>query len=92
MFILAARHAVADYDKWKAVYDTMPPTKMGAKFSRVNVSVDDPNLVTVVAGYDSLETLKEMMGDHRLKEAMQEAGVIGEPRFEIYEEVEAIQA
>ena len=92
MFVLAINHAVADYAKWKAVYDGMPPTKMGAKFARVNVSVDDPNLVTVVAGYDSLDELNAMMGDDRLKGAMEEAGVIGEPRIEIYEEVEAIQA
>ncbi len=90
--MLAINHAVADYDKWKAVYDTMPPTTQGAKFARVNQKVDDPIMVTVVAGFDSLDTLNAFVGDPRLKEAMQEAGVVGEPRIEIYEEVEAIQA
>ncbi|MDH3731514.1 MAG: cyclase [Acidimicrobiia bacterium] len=92
MYVLAINHAVADYDKWKAGYDAMPPTTMGAKFSRVNRSVDDPNLVTVVSGYESLETLQSFMGDPKLKEAMQAAGVLGEPRIEIYEEVEALMA
>ena len=92
MFVLAINHAVADYDKWKAVYDTMPPTVGGAKFARVNKRVDDPNTVTVVAGFDSLDTLNAFVGDDRLKEVMHEAGVVGEPRIEIYEEVEVIEA
>ncbi len=92
MYVLAINHAVADYDKWKAVYDQFPPTTDGAKFSRVNRSVDDGNLITVVAGFDSLDTLNGFLADPKLKGAMGEAGVVGEPRIEIYEEVEAIQA
>lgn len=92
MFVLAINHAVADYDKWKAVYDQFPPTTDGALFARVNVSVDDRNLVTVVAGFKDTETLKGFLHDPELKSRMMEAGVTGEPRVEIYEEVEAIQA
>jgi hypothetical protein len=90
MFVLAINHSVADYDKWKSAYDTMPPTARGAKFARVNRAVDDRNLITVVAGFESLETLQGFIGDPDLKENMQEAGVSGEPRIEIYEEVEVI--
>ncbi|HLF41964.1 MAG TPA: cyclase [Acidimicrobiia bacterium] len=91
MYVLAINHSVADYDKWKLIYDTMPPTTIGgAAFARVNRGVDDPNLVTVVAGFNSLDTLKSFAGDSRLKDAMQQAGVIGAPRFETYEEVEVI--
>lgn len=92
MFVLAINHAVADYDKWKSVYDQFPPTTDGAKFSRVNVSVDDPNLVTVVAGFTDMETLKAFVDDPELKAKMMEAGVTGPPRVEIYQEVEALQA
>ena len=90
MYVLAINHPVADYDKWKALYDTMPPTSRGAKFARVNRSVDDPNLITVVSGFDSLDTLNDFVSDPELKAKMQEAGVSGEPRIEIYEEVEVI--
>jgi hypothetical protein len=90
MYVLAINHSVADYDKWKSVYDTMPPTARGALFARVNRGVDDPNVVTVVAGFESLDTLQGFIGDPNLKEKMQEAGIDGEPRIEIYEEVEAI--
>ena len=90
MYILAINHPVADYDKWKAVYDSFTPTSRGAKFARVNRSVDDPNLVTTICGFDSLDTLNDFASDPELKAKMQEAGVSGEPRIEIYEEVEVI--
>lgn len=90
MIITAIRHPVQNYDTWKAVYDTMPPTSRGAKFSRVNRSVDDSNMVVVVAGFDSLDEAEAFLGSAELREKMGEAGVIGEPRIEIYEEVEAI--
>jgi hypothetical protein len=90
VYVLAINHSVADYDAWKAVYDTMPPTSRGAKFARVDRGVDDPNLITVVAGFDSLDALNSFIADPELKAAMNRAGVIGAPRFETYEEVEAI--
>ena len=59
----------------------------GALFSRVNRSVDDPNVIAVVAGF---ETLKGFVNDPALEAAMIAAGVQGSPRIEIYEEVEVI--
>jgi hypothetical protein len=90
MYVLAINHTVADYEKWKAIYDTLPPTSRGAKFARVNRGIDDPNVITVVAGFESLDALKKFVADPQLKDAMQEAGVLGQPRFETYQEVEAI--
>ncbi len=91
MYVLAISHAVEDYDKWKRVYDSMQPTTVGgAKYARVNRSVDDDKMVTVVAGFDSLEALNGFVGHPKIDDASQRAGVIGEPRIEIYEEVEVI--
>lgn len=91
MYVIAINHAVDDYEKWKQVYDTYPPTTAGgAKYSRVNRNIDDPNLVSVVAGFDSLDTLKSFASDPQLKDLMHQAGVQGQPRIEIYEEVEVI--
>ena len=91
MIVAAVQHAVQDYDQWKSVYDTFPPTASGARFARVNRAVDDDNLVAVVAGFESLEAAQAFLGNPDLKAKMQESGVVGEPRIEIYEEVEAIQ-
>ncbi len=89
MIVAAVRHGVRDYDAWKAVYDTYPPSAGGAKFARVNRSVDDPNMVAVVCGFESVEAARAFLDNPDLKAKMVEAGVVGEPRIEIYEEVEA---
>jgi hypothetical protein len=90
MFVIAINHQVADYAEWKSGYDSMPPTTRGAAFARVNRSVDDHNLITVVAGFASLDTLRAFIDDPELKAKMQEAGVVGQPRVEIYEEIEVL--
>ena len=90
MFVLAINHSVADYDKWKAGYDAMPPTSRGALFARVNRSVDDPNNISVVAGFETVEAARGFISDPALKTAMIEAGVQGSPRIEIFEEVEVL--
>jgi hypothetical protein len=90
MINTAIRHSVTDYAKWKSVYDTFLPTTAGAKYARVNRSVEDPNTVTVVAGFDTLELAKSFLNNPNLKAKMTEAGVVGSPRIEINEEVESI--
>ena len=78
-----------DYDHWKAAYDAFHPTQGGAKFARVNRGVDDASTIAVVAGFENLEAAQAFLGNPELKQKMVEAGVVGEPRIEIYEEVEA---
>jgi len=90
MILTAIRHSVTDYGKWKTVYDTFTPTSVGAKFARVNRSVEDPNMVTVVAGFDTLELAKAFVNNPTLKSKMTEAGIVGTPRIELNEEVESI--
>jgi hypothetical protein len=47
-------------------------------------------MVTVVAGFDTLELAKGFINNPDLKAKMSEAGVVGSPRIEINEEVESI--
>ena len=91
MIIVAIQHPVADYDAWKAVYDASNPGTMGAVFARVNRMVGNPNMITVVAGFETLAAAEAAMNSSDLKDAMKEAGVTGEPRIELYEEIEAVQ-
>lgn len=92
MIILAIQHRVEDYETWKAVFDTLPPTSLGASFHRLNRGADDPNNVVVVSGWTSIEAARAFTKKPELAEGMKDAGVIGPPRFEYYEEVEAVQA
>jgi hypothetical protein len=91
MIVVAVQHPVADYDAWKAVYDENNPGTFGAIFARVNRSVDDPNLVIVVAGFESVEAANGMINSPELKADMGRAGVTAAPRFEVYEEAEVVQ-
>jgi len=91
MIVAAIRHPVNDWDVWKAAFDSYPPTDHGALFARVNRLVDDPNVVVVVSGFETLEVAKAFLDSPGLKEKMIEAGVAGEPRIEIYEEVAVLQ-
>jgi heme-degrading monooxygenase HmoA len=91
MQMLAINHEVEDYDRWKAVFDEFPPSSGGAVFHRVNRNVDDPNNITVVAGFETTEAARAFVDNADLKEAMHRAGVTSQPRIEIFEEVEAIQ-
>ena len=91
MKVVAVNHDVADYDAWKAVFDEIPPSTMGALFHRINRSVDDHNNITVVAGFTSEEAARAFTTNADLKEAMGRAGVTSAPRMEIFEEVESVQ-
>ena len=91
MIVVAIQHPVADYETWKSVYDGRNPGTFGALFARVNRMVSDPNMVTVVAGFESIEAANGMIESPDLKAAMDKAGVTAAPRFEVYEEAESLQ-
>jgi len=91
MKILVVNHDVADYERWKAVFDEFRPAKGGAKFHRVNRNVENPNNIAIVAGFDTLEAATAFRDNPDLEAAMQRAGVTSAPRIEIYDEVEAVE-
>ncbi|HKI86883.1 MAG TPA: cyclase [Thermoanaerobaculia bacterium] len=89
MKILIVNHSVEDYDKWKAVFDEFPPSEGGAVFHRINRNVEDDNNVTIIAGFKSLDDARAFIDNPGLADAMKRGGVVGAPRIEIHEEVEA---
>ena len=91
MIVMAIQHQVRDYDAWKTVFDQFPPKVGGALFHRVNRGVEDPNKVIVVAGFPSGDAAQAFATNPDLPGKMKDAGVVGPPRIEMYEEVEAVQ-
>ena len=91
MFVLAIKHDVEDYERWKRVFDEFPPGEGGAVFHRVNRLVDSPNTIAVVSGFQTADAANAFVNNPDLASAMQRAGVAGEPRIELYEEVEAVE-
>lgn len=91
MVLLAVQHRFQDYDLWKRVFDSFPPKEGGAKFHRINRMVGDPGMVLVVAGFETEAEARAFRTNPGLADAMKRSGIVGEPRIEMYEEVESIQ-
>jgi hypothetical protein len=91
MYVMAINHDVEDYQTFKDVFDSFPPSKGGARFHRLNRSVGNDNNITVVAGFDTAEAAQQFRDNPDLKAAMGSAGVTSAPRIEIFEEVENVQ-
>lgn len=81
MVRMFARHPVADFGKWKRVYDDFDEerTEMGVEDDAVFQAVDDPNDVTVWHDFETMDDAREFADSDRLREVMGEAGVAGEP-------------
>jgi hypothetical protein len=92
MIVMAIKHKVRDFDAWKSVYDSFPPTAAGALFARVNRAADDANDVLIVSGWNAVSDAEAFKANPELRTKMGEAGVLGTPRFEVYEQVEVIGA
>lgn len=86
MYVAAASHSVADWDRWKASYDETSPTAAGgASFARVHRLIDDPNQIMTAVGFESLDELKAFLDAPELREHMERAGVTGEVQIQLYE-------
>jgi heme-degrading monooxygenase HmoA len=87
MALLLILHRVADYDAWREVYDSVADMPAFSEITSESVHrmVDDPNNVLVLHYFDSVDQARAFTTLPALKDAMQRAGVQGEPRFEFYE-------
>jgi ABC-type sugar transport system substrate-binding protein len=76
-------HQVADYSAWRKTYDSFAPTqkKLGVIYQAVYQSTDDPNDVTVIHDFHSLEKAKAFASSPELKAAMEKSGVKGAPQI-----------
>lgn len=79
---LFVRHDVTDYAAWRKTYDGFQPTirKMGATAQAVYQATDNPNDVTVTHDFASVEKAKALLTSAKLKAAMQDSGVKGQPQ------------
>jgi ABC-type sugar transport system substrate-binding protein len=77
------RHEVADYAAWRKAYDSFASMqkKMGVFYQAVYRSTDDPNDVTVIHDFHSLEKAKAFAASADLKDKMEHAGVKGAPQI-----------
>jgi hypothetical protein len=81
MATLFVRHSVADYAKWRTVYNDFDAERktMGVTSHGVYQLDGDPNDVTVYHEFATMDAAKSFAGSPRLKEVMAIAGVQGTP-------------
>ena len=83
MATLFLKHRVRDYGEWRKVYDTYGDfqKESGDHSATVYQGAGDPNEVTVVHEFTSLEAARAFVRAPALKAAMEAAGAVGEPLF-----------
>jgi heme-degrading monooxygenase HmoA len=78
---MLVRHKVKDYDQWKLVFEENGSMRKGAgsKGSTVFRDAEDPDRVTVLIKWDSIENAIKFSKADDLRKAMMKAGVISQP-------------
>jgi len=81
-------HLVKDFDTWKTIFDQFEPIRKEAgELSAVVLRhADDPNMVTVINTWDSIEAFQALFNREELKVGMAEAGVTAPPTIVIANE------
>ncbi len=75
------RHKVADFGKWKPVYDAHRSAREAAGLKNLHIwrSADDPSEVVLLFEASDVAKAKAFVGSPDLKEKMQASGVQGAP-------------
>jgi quinol monooxygenase YgiN len=87
-----SHHKVKDYGPWRAVFDENAPVREEYSQIRERVlqSVDDPNQITAIVEWKSLENAQAYMQSPELKEGLQrlESEFVEPPTFCLLKEVD----
>ena len=93
MVHMIIRHKVADYTRWKEAFDAHLNVRRtaGETGYRVLQSVEDAREVTIFLDWDSLERARQFAGSDDLKQAMKQAGVVGDPEVHFLEDARTVR-
>jgi heme-degrading monooxygenase HmoA len=85
------RHEVADYDAWKPHFDDHASVREehGAQGYHLFRGVENPDEVSIVFEWDGIESARQFFASSDVREAMREAGVVGDPEISYLDEVES---
>ena len=83
MGAMIVRHSVRDYGAWRPVYDghEAARTAAGLTNGRVYRSAEDPNDILLLFDTADRRRAEEFGRSDDLREAMQRAGVVGQPEI-----------
>jgi len=89
MASMLVKHQVNDYAEWKKVFDSMADLRAsnGELANKIYRDASNPNSLTVLNTWDSLENARKFANSPELKAAMQKAGVEGPPNISFLNEI-----
>ncbi len=91
MSYVIVKHTVADYARWKPIFDADGANResAGSKGGHLLRSADDPNEVVILFEWD-LEQARQYSQREEARAKMQEAGVLDPPELSFLEEIEQL--
>lgn len=94
MPFMLVRHKVADYAKWKPVYDEHAATRKasGSKGAHLFRNADNPNEIVLLFEWDDLIKARKFSQSEDLIKTMQKAGVIDRPDIHFLDKLEQTSA
>jgi heme-degrading monooxygenase HmoA len=89
---ILVRHKVADYARWKPLFDEHGAVRMasGCKGGELFRSAADPNGLVILFEWDDLAKARQFAQSPDLRETMQRAGVVDQPDIFFLEGVEHV--
>ncbi len=81
---------VADYAKWKPVFDEKEALRKehGTVGHSLHRDADDPNVIIIAFRVSDLNRAREFAASDELRSAMEQAGVLGPPEIWFADDVE----
>ena len=78
---LLVRHKVADFAKWKPVYDDHLPARQKAGLKEVHLlrNIENPNEVILLFSVEDPDKAKAFAASDDLRQAMEKGGVSDKP-------------
>ena len=78
---MLVRHKVADFAKWKPVYDDHLPARQKAGLKEVHLlrNIENPNEVILLFSVEDPDKAKAFAASDDLRQVMQTAGVTDKP-------------
>jgi hypothetical protein len=83
MGVMIVHHSVRDYAAWRPAYDAHEAARRAAGLTNGSVfrSTEDPNDILILFDMADRRRAEEFGGSEDLKSAMQNSGVIGQPKI-----------
>jgi quinol monooxygenase YgiN len=92
MATMIVKHQVADFARWKKVFDEMKAERLKHGWIGHDVlrSANNPNEVVIINRMKSIDQAKAYGQSPALREAMQRGGVTGAPEITLLNDEEAV--